>query len=91
MGDKKRGIKYLSFNVSIHGLDVKDKDDVDFLIGWLKTSTLACLMGKCKEHFGFRDEYESDIEVTLIEYAGAGYRVQSHSIEVNPGATNNEV
>jgi hypothetical protein len=62
-------IKYAQLTVSIHGLDA-DEDALDFLKGWLQAATKAGLLGHQRDRFRFRDEFESDIEVELVETAG---------------------
>ena len=64
-------IKYAQFTVSIHGLDA-ERDALEFLAGWIKAETKAGLLGHQRDRFKFRDEFESDIEVDLVEVAGVG-------------------
>jgi hypothetical protein len=65
------GVKYISFEVQIHGIDIKDDNWVKFLQGWMKTCVEACLRKKeIKHHYNFRNEFDSDIEVKTLEYAG---------------------
>lgn len=56
--------------VIIHGLAVEDLDcAARYLCGWLRTATYAGINGKNKDLFKARNEYDSDIEVVLIESA----------------------
>jgi len=64
------GVKYMQFTVSIHGVDVKDEAHANFMAGWVREAVKACLLGHQKEGFGYRNEFDSDIEVELSEYAG---------------------
>jgi len=63
------GIKYINLSVAIHGVDAAS-DGVGFLIGWLREAVRAGLTGHSRELFKFRDEFDSDIEVEVIETAG---------------------
>ena len=62
-------VKYAQFTVSIHGLDA-DRDALEFLEGWIRQATYAGLRGHQRDRFKFRNEFESDIKVELIETAG---------------------
>ena len=62
-------IKYAQFMVSIHGLDA-DADALDSLKGLIREATRAALLGNQCDRFRFRDEFESDVEVELVETAG---------------------
>lgn len=63
-------VKYLELRVAIHGLGIKDKSSIGFLEEWIKETTKAGLLGHQKDVYNFRDEFESDIEVELVQYAG---------------------
>jgi hypothetical protein len=67
-------VKYIKLEVDIHGLSINDEygwsDYFDYLIGWIKESTKAALLGNQKQGFNFRNEFDSDIEVKIIEFAG---------------------
>lgn len=62
-------VKYLRFNVSIHGVDVKDDVVIGYLQGWIKTAVEGAMRGNMNKYFNFRN-YENDIEVELDEQAG---------------------
>ena len=61
-------IKYAQFTVSIHGLNA-DADALDFLNGWVRGAVRAGLLGNQRDRFNFRDEYENDVEVEIVETA----------------------
>jgi len=63
------GIVYARLSIAIHGLNA-DGDALSFLVGWLREATRAGLKGTLRNRFGFRDEYDSDIEVDIEETAG---------------------
>jgi hypothetical protein len=62
-------IKYASLTVNIHGLDT-DINSIEFLKGWIREAAFACLGGRAKDHFNWRNEFESDLEVIIEETAG---------------------
>ena len=63
-------IRYLNISISIHGLEIEDQNSVDFLVGWIRQETLAGLLGRNKNLFKFRNEFESDVEVEVTEIGG---------------------
>ena len=64
-------IKYMKFEVSIHGLDATSPEiAASYMIGWLKAAAYAALHGKSRGLFNARNEFDSDIEVELVESAG---------------------
>jgi hypothetical protein len=66
-------VVYLRLSISIHGLKIKDQELAeDFLKGWLKEATKAALKGSSASLFNFRDEFDTDIEVEIDEFAGKG-------------------
>jgi hypothetical protein len=63
--------KYMQFEVSIHGLDVEDKEAAaQFMCGYIKSGVTAALRGNALGLFNARNEFDSDIEVNLAEWAG---------------------
>lgn len=67
---KIMSVKYLKFEVSIHGIKSEDEVVIGYLKGWLKEATKGGISGNMKEFFNFRNEFESDIEIELVEKAG---------------------
>ncbi len=63
-------VKYLSFSVSIHGISADNDVVVGYLAEFLKEATRAGITGNMKDFFKFRNEFENDIEVELLEQAG---------------------
>jgi hypothetical protein len=64
-------VVYMRLSVSIHGLKIENQEAAEnFLKGWIRTETLAGLKGNNASLFGFRDWFESDIEVEVEEHAG---------------------
>lgn len=64
-------VVYLELAVRISGVDIAEEAYADFLVGWIRTATEACLRGNNREGFKFRNEFESDIEVELETVAGS--------------------
>lgn len=58
---------YIKLAIEIHGLDA-GTGAPEFLQGWLKAATKNALEAQ-PNLFGFRDEFESDITVTIEETA----------------------
>jgi hypothetical protein len=64
-------IVYLNINIQIHGLKIDEQEVAEnLLMGWLKAETMAILKGSNAPLFNFRDEFESDIEVDITDFAG---------------------
>ena len=65
-------IKYMKFEVSIHGLDAPDLDAAaGFMAWWLKGQAFILLNdNEFGSMFNPRNEFDSDIEVELVESAG---------------------
>jgi len=61
-------VPYVNINISIHGLGIKNSSAFDFLKKDIKKLTKNYLKGH--RLFEFRDEFESDIQVDIEEYAG---------------------
>jgi hypothetical protein len=64
------GVRYLEFNIKIHGIDAEDDAVVGFLKRWLRSAAYAGVMGSMRDYFNYRDEFESDIEVEPLCQAG---------------------
>ena len=63
--------KYMKFEVSIHGIDAPDLEAAsECMMRVLKCTVLATLHGRQSDLFRARDEFDSDIEVELVESAG---------------------
>jgi hypothetical protein len=63
-------VKYVQFTVCIHGLDA-DPAALGQLTELLRDATLSALLGQQSDKFKFRNEFDSDIEVELVEQAGS--------------------
>lgn len=64
-------IKYVRIGIAIHDLDIAEEADVDFLVGCLRESTYAALMGNQRETFKWNPlGLENSIEVEVEERAG---------------------
>ena len=75
-------IVYLNINIQIHGLKIDEQEAAEnFLTGWIKAGTLAALTGFNADLFNFRDEFESDIEVDVTDFAG----IAEHPCNQNRG------
>lgn len=63
-------VKYVQFTVCIHSLDA-DPAALGQLTELLRDATLSALLGQQSDKFKFRNEFDSDIEVELVEQAGS--------------------
>lgn len=63
-------IKYTEFYLSIHGLDIRDQESLDFLQSGIREAVREWLIGHQREGLKFRNEFDDDIEVDLNETAG---------------------
>ena len=63
-------VRYLNIGIYIHGLNIEDEAAMKLLVRFIREQIKAELLGRNKEIFGFRDEFDSDIEVEVLEYAG---------------------
>jgi hypothetical protein len=61
----------MKINISIHGLKIENQKLAErIMLERLKIATKEILTGENKDLFGFRDMFESDIEVEVEEHAG---------------------
>lgn len=63
-------VKYLEFSVSISGINAEDDVIIGYLKGYIKEAIKGGIKGNMQEFFKFRDEFDDDIEVELVEQAG---------------------
>jgi hypothetical protein len=66
-------VKYMKIEIDIHGIQCNNSVVTEYLTGVLKEATKSALKGDMKEYFNFRDEFDSDIEVDIVERAGEFY------------------
>lgn len=62
-------IHYIQLTVSIHGLNA-DINSSLYLAAEVRQAVRETLLGSLKELYGFRDMFDSDIEVEVTEEAG---------------------
>ncbi len=61
-------IKYVELRVQIHGLDIAKKKYINVLIDNIKQGLLDETL---QDHrMNFRNEFDSDVEVELLSFAG---------------------
>jgi len=75
-------IVYFNINIQIHGLKIDEQEVAEnFLTGQIREATKAALKGNNASLFNFRDEFESDIEVDVTDFAG----IAEHPCNQNGG------
>ena len=61
-------VKYIRFSVAVHGVEIKNKVVVDAVMKRIKTEVGGILLAETR--IKFRDEFDTDIEVDVDEFAG---------------------
>lgn len=62
-------VRYIQITVSVHGLDA-DLGAGLYLAADVRNAVRETLLGNLKDLFGFRNMFDSDIEVEVTEEAG---------------------